>query len=123
VIAPPPLLRNLVQTEMTRGRQLDRGNASPATLGADFGRFSMQLWADLNALEFNSTVWKKDLDLLNDWRNAIVHQDFTSSRLGGIMSLQLSKVRQWRRSCGRLARAMDEVSRRQLHGLTGILPW
>lgn len=123
VIAPSPLLRNLLQTELTRGRQLDRGNATSATLGADFGRFTMQLWADLKVFEFNSTAWKKDLDLLNDWRNAIVHQDFTSSRLGGIMSLHLSKVRQWRRSCGRIARAMDEVIRRHLHGLTGISPW
>src|SRR3954454_17039221 len=32
-IAPPPVFRPLLQAEFTRGRQLDRGNAQPGSLG------------------------------------------------------------------------------------------
>src|SRR5205823_5921323 len=35
VCAPPGPLRPLLRAEMTRGRQLDRGNAQPSSLGAD----------------------------------------------------------------------------------------
>jgi hypothetical protein len=123
VIAPPASLLNFLQAELTRGRQLDRGNAQPASLGADFGRFMPNFWEDLKAYDPASIAWKSDLETLNDWRNAIVHQDFTSSRLGGIMILPLRQVRRWRRSCARLARAMDEVIRRRLPTMTGVPPW
>src|SRR5207237_10419381 len=36
VIAPPPALLPLVKAEFTRGRQLDRGNAQPDSLHADY---------------------------------------------------------------------------------------
>jgi hypothetical protein len=123
VIAPTQSLIPLIRAEMVRGRQLDRGNAQPSSLGADFGRLEIDLWVDLSLFDASSLSWKNDLDLLNDWRNAIVHQDFTSSKLGGIMNLRLITVRRWRRSCSRLARAMDEMVRRDMQRLTGVSPW
>jgi hypothetical protein len=123
VLAPPPALRNLVWAEFTRGRQLDRGNAQSSSLGADFGRLGVDFWDDLKTYKAASGAWKDDLDLLNEWRNAIAHQDFTSVKLSGITNLRLVQVQQWRRSCGQLARAMDEVMRQHLHTLTGRSPW
>jgi hypothetical protein len=123
VIAPPAALKSLIREDMLRGRQLDRGNAQPSSLGADFGRFEIDLWKDLSLFATGSIAWKNDLNLLNDWRNAIVHEDFTSSRLGGIMYLQLNTVRGWRRSCSRLARAMDEMIRLHMQRLTGVTSW
>jgi hypothetical protein len=123
VLAPSPALRNLLWSELTRGRQLDRGNAQPSSLGADFGRFDMDLWNELEVHAPASLEWKTDLDSLNEWRNAIAHQDFTSPKLGGIINLRLARVRQWRVSCGRLARAMDEALGRHLQSLTGTSPW
>src|SRR5437764_11516805 len=38
VLAPPPALELLMRAEFTRGRHLDRGNAQPGSLGADFNR-------------------------------------------------------------------------------------
>jgi hypothetical protein len=105
-----------------RGRQLDRGNAQPGSLGADFGRFGMAFWDDLALAEPASVQWRAGLDLLNEWRNAIAHQDFTSARLGG-GTLQLEQVRRWRRMCDLLARLMDRVLGRHLTGLTGVIPW
>ncbi len=123
VLAPPPPLRNLVWGEFTRGRQLDRGNAQPATLGADFSRLGIDFWNELRAYDAASGDWRNELEILNDWRNAIAHQDFASPRLGGVMILRVATVRQWRLSCGRLAGAMDEVMRQHLLALTGVSPW
>ena len=119
----PVTLKPLLQGEFTWNRQLDRGNAQPGSLGADFGRLSINLWEALRVHDPASAGWQADLDLLNEWRNAIAHQDFTSPRLRGIMNLRLAQVRQWRDSCERLAEAMDEVMRRHLHTLTATSPW
>lgn len=123
VLAPAPALVNLVRAEFTRGRQLDRGNARPSSLGADFGRLGIDLWDELKAYDAAAEAWRQGLELLNEWRNAIAHQDFTSPKLGGIMKLRLVQVRRWRTSCNRLARAADEVLRRHLQTLTGTSPW
>jgi hypothetical protein len=123
VIAPPPALSNLVRAEFTRARQLDRGNPQPSSLGADYGRLGIDFWSELEIFDPDSLVWKDDLSLLIEWRNAIAHQDFTSLKLGGIINLRLNQIRQWRTSCIRLAQAMDEVMRQHLQALTGALPW
>ncbi|MHB1423859.1 MAG: hypothetical protein ACYC3I_11820 [Gemmataceae bacterium] len=123
IIAPPPTLRNLVLAEFTRGRHLDRGNAQPSSLGADFGRLGIDLWDELKIHDAASEEWKRDLDWLNEWRNAIAHQDFTSPKLKGIMNLRLAQVEQWRKLCQRLARAMDAVMGCHLQSLTGTSPW
>ena len=123
VMAQPGPLRNYLRSELTRGRQVDRGNAQPSSLGADFGRFGMRFWDDLEKHDSASLIWRNDLGILIDWRNAIVHQDFTSPTLGGIMNLRIIHVRRWRNSCRRLALAMDDVIRRNLVTLTGIPPW
>jgi hypothetical protein len=123
VLAPPPSLRKVVRAEFVRGRQLDRGNAQPSSLGADFGRLEISLWTKLAVLEPMSVAWKDDVEMLNEWRNAIVHQDFTSAKLCGIINLRLIQVRQWRRSCNRLAKAMDRLMFLHLQALTGLSPW
>jgi hypothetical protein len=123
VIVPAANLSNLVRAEFTRGRQLDRGNVQPSSLGADFGRLGLDFWDETIAFNPTATSWKSDLELLNEWRNAIAHQDFTSPKLGGITILRVAQVRAWRVSCDRLALVMDEVLRRHLLGLTGASPW
>jgi hypothetical protein len=123
VLAPPSTIRSLLRAELVRGRQLDRGNAQPSSLGADFGRLDIDLWTALREKDANSIRWRADLELLNEWRNAIAHQDFTSSRLGGIIILRLERVRRWRASCHRLARAIDEVMHQHLLEATKAPPW
>src|SRR6266498_2979243 len=90
VLAPPASLKRLLRTDLLRGRQMDRGNAQPSSLGADFGRLDLNLWKKLALFDARSDRWKSGLELLNEWRNAIAHQDFTSPRMGGIMSLRLN---------------------------------
>ncbi len=123
VIAPPPLLKQLIRLELVRGRQLDRGNAQPSSIGADFKRLDLDLRKEMHRVHVRTVTWKRDLEWLNEWRNAIVHEDFTSPTLGGIMSLRLRQVRRWRRSCGQLARAMDELTCKHMQSKTGTSPW
>ena len=123
VIAPSPALEPLLRVELTRGRQLDHGNAQPSSLGADFSRLGISFWTALQAYDPAAATWKQDIALLNEWRNAIAHQDFTSPNLGGTINLRLVQVRQWRRSCGRLSRTIDTVLRHHLQTLTGTSPW
>jgi hypothetical protein len=122
VLAPPPPLQAVVRAEFTRGRQLERGNAQSASIGADFGRLGIAFWAAMEALDPSAGDWKAQLDVLNEWRNAIAHQDFTSPKLGGTTALRLAWVRRWRTSCRRLARLSDELMRQHLRTLTGSFP-
>jgi len=122
-IAPPANLWLVVRDEFTRGRQLDRGNAQPGSLGADFGRLGNNFWAEVDALNPRGAASKAMLEALNRWRNAIAHQDFDPDQLGGTTTLKLAQVRHWRAMCGRLARDFDEVMRRHLQAMTGSSPW
>lgn len=122
-LAPPPPLLPLVQAEFLRGRQLDRGNAQPASLGADFGRLGIDFWTEVESFHPRNQARKDELGRLNEWRNAIAHQDFDPARLGETTTLRLAQVRRWRAACRHLARAFDEVLRRRLQTLTGTSPW
>ncbi len=122
-IAPPPALRDIMRSELTRGRLLDRGNAQPGSIGADFGRFGIDFWDEVRIRDPRNATRMGLLEELNLWRNAIVHHDFDRARLGGTTILRLQRVRRWRGACNRLARAFDEVMRLHLHTLTGSSPW
>jgi hypothetical protein len=123
VLATSPTLRNYLRDELTRGRQLDRGNAQPNSLGADFGRFGMDFWREIDNHDPRNAVRRPLLGMLNNWRNAVVHEDFDPVRLGGTTILRLAQVRRWRAACRHLAWSSDEVMRIRLQVLTGSLPW
>ena len=123
VLAPPSALRSLVEAELTRGRQLDRGNAQPATLKADFDRFRFDFWGAVESQDPRNARRKAMLEVLNNWRNAVAHQAFDPARLGGSVVLHLARVRRWRTACHHLARSFDVVMGHQLQTLTGVAPW
>ena len=119
----PTAMQLIVRNELLRNRQLDRGNAQPASLGTDFGRLRVDFWTQVTLHNAANSDRKAKLVELNDWRNAIVHQDFSPTKLGGEATLRLSRVQQWRRDCGYLAQSFDEVMRRHVGAVTWMLPW
>lgn len=119
----PAALQPIVRAEFTRSRQLDSRNAQPGSIGSDFGRLGIDFWMRVEAHHAANPTRKSVLDALNAWRNAIVHQDFDPTKLGGTATLHLSTVRRWRKDCGYLARSFDEVMRRHIQSLTGASPW
>jgi hypothetical protein len=103
---------------LTHNPQLKRFNAQPGSIGADFGRFGVDFWAEVKANDSRNEAGGAQLEELNKWRNAIAHQDFASNE-----ALHLRQVRAWRKVCQRLARSFDEVMCHHLQDLTGNSPW
>jgi hypothetical protein len=102
---------------------LDRGNANPGAIGSDFNRLGVEFWTRVYADYPRNDRRRGLLENLNAWRNAIAHQDFDPSKLGGVAALHLPQVRAWRRTCNRLARSFDNVLRAHIAALTGAAPW
>jgi hypothetical protein len=123
LLAPPAALRPVLRAELSRGRRLDRGNANPDSLRQDFDRLGIEFWPEVERYDPRNAARRAMLERLNQWRNAIVHQDLEPAKLGGSTTLRLAQVRQWRRACHRLARSFDAVLHRHLLTQTGVAPW
>lgn len=119
-----PDLREMLRDNLLFGRKIDRGNPNPGNLGSDFNRFGLAFWSLVEAHRPQNPARKAALEEMNDWRNAIGHQDFTAAMLkAGRPSLTLAQVQSWRKACDGLARSFDEVLRAHVQTLTGTLPW
>ena len=116
-------LAGILRAEFIHGRKLDQGNPNPGNIGADFNRLGFTFWQDVLTHDRQNQARKAALELLNEWRNAIAHQDFDPHRLGGISYLQIAHVRSWRVACDGLAVSFDEVMRVHLQNVTGKSPW
>jgi len=75
-----PELRLVVMKLITNNRKLDTGNANEANLGPDFGRLGMKFFPVVDASHHrNKDRWLL-LKQLNAWRNAVVHEDFSTRK-------------------------------------------
>jgi hypothetical protein len=124
VISIAPIqLAGILSKEFAWNRSLDRGNAHPGAIGSDFDRLGIDLWAEVYALDGRNQRRQRLLQELNDWRNAIAHQDFDPVAPTGAPTLHLPRVRTWRRALGGLVRHFDQVMYNYLHGLLSRPPW
>jgi len=85
IVAQPaftPLTRVLLSS-LNLNRRLLVGNANPGNIGADFGRFGLRFWDQINGADPRNPGRQKKLDELHTWRNAVAHQDFTTRRSEG----------------------------------------
>ncbi len=122
--APPKDPRStLLRVRLTEGRKLDAGNANPSNLGSDFARFGMNFWDVVKAHQRGNRARQEKLSVLNQWRNAIAHQNFDSPILSGRSSIRLAEIRAWRAVCKSLAESFDAVVRAHLMGIIGKAPW
>jgi hypothetical protein len=114
--------RSLLLSNLKHGRKLDSGNPNPGNIGADFNRFGIRFWEDVQLLNPVNKYHKDSLETLSLWRNVIAHQDFSDPKLN-TSSLRLQQVQLWRRACGSLATAFDRVMFDQIQAVTGLVPW
>jgi hypothetical protein len=121
--ALPTAMQQAIWLRFSEGRFLDRGNPTPGNLGSDFGRFGMTLWPDILAYDAANKRRQQQLEELASWRNAIAHQHFDSTKLGGRIRLGLGDVQRWRRACNALARSFDKVVADAIARLAGAPPW
>jgi hypothetical protein len=117
------IFRPAVRREYLWNRSLDRGNASPGNIGADFNRLGLEFWALVYASHGTNSRRRELLEELNTWRNAIAHQSFDPDVLGGTTILHLPRVRRWRSSCRGLAGSFDRVMGTHIMNTTGSMPW
>jgi hypothetical protein len=104
---------------LLQARKLDTGNPNPGNLGADFGRFGLEFWNEVNQLDVRNPGRCNELLELTQWRNAIAHQDpdFLAQE-----TLHFDDVRAWRRVCENLAFCFDEVMQSHIESITGASP-
>ncbi|MEK6607161.1 MAG: hypothetical protein AABZ30_05805 [Myxococcota bacterium] len=117
--AMPPAVKNVLRARLTADRKLDKGNPNPGNLGSDFGRLGLAFWDKVRAADRRSVRRQDLLEELNEWRNAIAHQDFPAK----LAVLHLSRVRGFRSACTGLARTFDRVLRRCIAAMVGAPPW
>jgi hypothetical protein len=118
---------DLVEKAFLHARQLDRGNATPGAIGADFGRLGIDLWTALKAWDWRTPARRRRLKQLNVWRNAVAHHDFqlSASELAVVAGTprSLAFVRSCRTCCRTLARQFDEVVELSLWSRVAGRPW
>ena len=120
----PAPMRTMIRDNLTDFRRLDRQNAQPGSIGADFGRLGFIFWDSVRVQSRRHSDDRDSLDALNAWRNAIAHQDFDPAKLGGASSgLRLSQIQRWRSACNRSASVFDVVVRDHLTSVVGVAPW
>ncbi|MBI4581346.1 MAG: hypothetical protein HY718_16715 [Planctomycetes bacterium] len=118
-----PSIREILRVQLTSNRKLDSGNPNSGNLGSDFGRLGLDFWQDLYGRDPRNSLRRRQLDMLNKWRNAIAHQDFDPAELAGKTQIRLSDVRGWRKTCEALAEGFDLVIRDHLATILGRVPW
>jgi hypothetical protein len=119
----PGALQAVLRLQCLYGRKLDTGNPNSSNLGADFNRFNFDFWAAVLSLDPGHGPRRHRLAMLNAWRNAIAHNNYDPSELGGTTTLAIVQVRDWRVDCDAFATTFDAVLRDYLQTTTGVLPW
>lgn len=126
-LAPDEQLRqSMLIVPYVRHRRLARGNATPASLGEDFGLLGMSLWDDLRRFyPSRARLWHDRLALLNELRNGLAHAD--EQRVATVSDagwpLTLRSARRWRVTLNRLAIGMDRAVHEHLREKLGVVPW
>jgi hypothetical protein len=119
----PATIRTIFRRQLRLGRKLDSGNPNPGNIGSDFDRFEMSFWPAVIALDPHNRTRQALLTMMNQWRNAVAHQDFSRPELGGRNQLTLAEVRRWRSACEHLAVDFERVMYHYLGSITGSAPW
>lgn len=119
----PSILQSVMLDRLVQNRKLDSGNPNPGNIGSDFNRLDISFWNAVKTLDRRNEQRQSRLEELNNWRNAIAHQDFDPAKLGGRTTLPLAEVRRWREACEGLAKAFDAVMSQHLGAILGHSPW
>jgi hypothetical protein len=116
-IAPSnPTVQQVVRKQLVHGRELERGNAHPGSIGSDFGRFGFDVWPALDKRDPHTPRHNLTLTLLNDARNGIAHADeakLLRLRAEGF-PLVLGTYRRWHRDLDGLTANLDSEIAAQL---------
>jgi hypothetical protein len=116
----------LIRNNLTINRALDHKNARSETLREDFRRFGgFDLCADISASLTSGPRWIEKIDILNEARNSIAHNNLGKLQMLSSKGypLNLPTVKSWGAACRGVARHADIVVGRRLTQITGVKPW
>jgi hypothetical protein len=116
----------MMELALLSGRRLDKENAHPGSIGADFGRFGVDLWGATYRLDKRNRQRRIRLEQINTWRNAIVHQDFqrlAAHQVNSSITADLTTFRIWWAALNQLAAEFDRVMLTVLGQITGHQLW
>lgn len=117
----------LLRALLTQGRKLETGNPRTDSLGSDFGRLGFKIVEAIRAEGQRASQDIDRLDVLADFRNAVVHGNETQVAAlssGGRIKATKTIYRGYRRSIERLAGTMDLVVGTKVATELGIaVPW
>lgn len=117
----PNSLKSACRSLFEQNRKLDQGNPTPGNIGSDYNRLGLNFWNEVKALDLRNQSRQNRLEELNQWRNAIAHQDFSKFQSGSALGLR--HVREWRSACNQLAIAFDTAMLQHIQAVTGTTPW
>ena len=116
----------VVRNNLVIGRGLDRYNAKPDTLTADFGRLGIaNLWNDIADAVVSGERWRHQLEKLNEARNAIAHDKQNRLQSLAVQGFPITArtIRSWRVACNGISRHTDMILGKRVAQLTGVRPW
>jgi hypothetical protein len=118
----PAGIEDVILQQFLAQRLLDRGNPNPGNIGADFNRLGLKLFDEAFRTDHRVLTWRQELDTLNEWRNAVAHNDYTAPRITA-RTLTMARLRSWRSACNHLSSVFDRVLGRHLELKTRVKPW
>lgn len=119
-----PGIGAVLSDNLSFARQLDRRNAQPGSISADFKRIGIEFWDVVNVADAHNATRQRQLEALNAWRNAIAHHDIESRRRELVPhEVTLTACRSWRSALDGLAQTFDQVLAERLETLVGTRPW
>ena len=118
--------RELLYGSLTNDTMLERHNAQPNSIADDFGRFGLDVWAEVDGERRGNDERRKKLWALIAWRNAIAHDDIDAKLKRGALepsTISLATCRSWRSALNILATSLDNVAADRCHALGLPRPW
>ncbi len=110
-----PNVQRVVRNRLVEGRDLERGNAHPGSVGRDFGRFGFEVWQKLESRDKRTAKHNETLVLLNAARNGLAHSDAAKlEALDKGHKRHLTTFRKWRQDLDRLAANLDAATSDEL---------
>lgn len=111
----PEAIRDVVRQQFLAHRLLDRGDPNPGNIGADFNRLGLKLFDEARQEDTRTPDWRASLDELNEWRNAVAHNDYSTRRQRTTYRGSVTRMAVGVRSLGGRVRSCSRSPPRNLH--------
>ncbi|QUC56032.1 hypothetical protein IOD14_04070 [Streptomyces sp. A2-16] len=121
-----PQLESTLRQLLTKGRDVDKGNAHNEAIARDFAKFGFLFWPAMTAADSRARTWPTELKKITEMRNGVAHDDVAKLRTlaGEGYFLNEPTLKAWQTNLDDVATVMDDVVGLSLGALLGVpRPW